>query len=327
MTISKNKVTARAYTNIALIKYWGKVDQKLKIPTTSSLSLTLKDFYTDTSVLFNEKLLEDKITFNGQQLSEKKAERIVNFLDVVRDLAQQNVYAEVSTINKVPTSAGLASSASGFAALAASASKAIGLNLNKKDLSRLARRGSGSATRSIYGGFVEWKKGFSDENSYAVPFEEEVDWPINVVAVMVNQSEKQMSSSKGMQISVNTSPYYSAWEKVSKKALKEIKVAIKNRDFDKMGKIAEENAMQMHALTLSSSPDYTYFDADSLKVMNLVHSLRSSGLTCYFTMDAGPNVKILVEKQNTSKLVSELEKEFGSDKVIVTSAGPGIEYQ
>ena len=85
--------------------------------------------------------------------------------------------------------------------------------------------------------------------------------------------------------------------------------------------------MQMHALTLSSSPDYTYFDADSLKVMNLVHSLRSSGLTCYFTMDAGPNVKILVEKQNTSKLVSELEKEFGSDKVIVTSAGPGIEYQ
>ncbi|MCZ6919448.1 MAG: hypothetical protein O7C60_03685, partial [Rickettsia endosymbiont of Ixodes persulcatus] len=162
---------------------------------------------------------------------------------------------------------------------------------------------------------------------YAVPFDEHVDWPINVVAVMVNQAEKQMSSSKGMQISVNTSPYYSAWEKVCAQSLEKIKVAIKNHNFNEMGKIAEENAMQMHALTLSSSPDFTYFDADSLKVMNLVHQLRKNGLACYFTMDAGPNVKILVEQQNTAKLVNELEKEFGSNKVVVTTPGPGIEYQ
>lgn len=327
MTISKTKITARAHTNIALIKYWGKANQKLKLPTTSSLSLTLNDFYTDTSVLFNEKLTEDQITFNGKPLSGKKAQRIIDFLDLVRNLAKLNVYAEVSTINKVPTAAGLASSASGFAALAAAASKAIGLELSKRELSRLARQGSGSATRSIYGGFVEWEKGTSDETSYAVPFDEHVDWPINVVAVMVNQAEKQMSSSKGMQISVNTSPYYSAWEKVCAQALEKIKVAIKNHNFNEMGKIAEENAMQMHALTLSSSPDFTYFDADSLKVMNLVHQLRKNGLACYFTMDAGPNVKILVEQQNTAKLVNELEKEFGSDKVVVTTPGPGIEYQ
>lgn len=327
MTISKTKITARAHTNIALIKYWGKADQKLKLPTTSSLSLTLNDFYTDTSVLFNEALTEDKIIFNGEQLPKEKAQRIVKFLDLVRDLAHINVYAEVSTINKVPTAAGLASSASGFAALAAAASKAIGLELSKRDLSRLARQGSGSATRSIYGGFVEWEKGTNDETSYAIPIEEHVDWPINVVAVMVNQSEKQMSSSKGMQISVKTSPYYAVWEKISVQALEKIKVAIKNRDFNEMGKIAEENAMQMHALTLSSSPDFTYFDADSLKVMNLVHSLRKNGLACYFTMDAGPNVKILVEKANTTKLVKELEKQFGSDKIVVTTPGPGIEYQ
>ncbi|WP_395318416.1 diphosphomevalonate decarboxylase [Fructilactobacillus frigidiflavus] len=327
MTISKTKITARAHTNIALIKYWGKANQKLKLPTTSSLSLTLNDFYTDTSVLFNEALTEDKIIFNGEQLPKEKAQRIVKFLDLVRDLAHINVYAEVSTINKVPTAAGLASSASGFAALAAAASKAIGLELSKRDLSRLARQGSGSATRSIYGGFVEWEKGTNDETSYAIPIEEHVDWPINVVAVMVNQSEKQMSSSKGMQISVKTSPYYAVWEKISVQALEKIKVAIKNRDFNEMGKIAEENAMQMHALTLSSSPDFTYFDADSLKVMNLVHSLRKNGLACYFTMDAGPNVKILVEKANTTKLVKELEKQFGSDKIVVTTPGPGIEYQ
>lgn len=327
MTISKTKITARAHTNIALIKYWGKANQKLKLPMTNSLSLTLNDFYTDTSVLFNEKLTEDQIIFNGKTLTGKKAQRIIDFLDLVRSLAKLNVYAEVSTINKVPTAAGLASSASGFAALAAAASKAIGLELSKRDLSRLARQGSGSATRSIYGGFVEWKKGTSDETSYAVPFDEHVDWPINVVAVMVNQTEKQMSSSKGMQISVNTSPYYAAWKKVCAESLKKIKVAIKNHDFNEMGKIAEENAMQMHALTLSSSPDFTYFDADSLKVMDLVHQLRSNGLACYFTMDAGPNVKILVEKQNTDKLVNELEKEFGSDKVVVTTPGPGIEYQ
>ncbi|WP_429970930.1 diphosphomevalonate decarboxylase [Fructilactobacillus sp. Tb1] len=326
MTISKTKITARAHTNIALIKYWGKANQKLKLPTTSSLSLTLNDFYTDTSVLFKPELTEDKISFNNEILSPIKAKRIVHFLDLVRKMANSNLYAEVYTINHVPTSAGLASSASGFAALAAASSKAIGLDLNKKELSRLARRGSGSATRSIYGGFVEWKKGFSDKSSYAVPFEEQLTWPINMVAVMVNKSEKQMSSSKGMQISVATSPYYSAWKKLCKKDLKKIKVAIKNRDFDTMGQIAEENAMRMHSLTLSASPDYSYFDADSLKVMNLVHTLRKNGLACYFTMDAGPNVKILVEQKNTDKLVTELQKQFASDKIVVASSGPGIKY-
>ncbi|ANZ58196.1 diphosphomevalonate decarboxylase [Fructilactobacillus lindneri] len=323
---SQNNSKVRAHTNIALVKYWGKENEALKIPTTSSLSLTLDKFYTDTEVTFKNELAADQIIFNGEAVKGNKAKRITNFLNIVREMAGKNIFAEVKTSNNVPTAAGLASSASGFAALAGAASKAIGLKLNKKELSRLARRGSGSATRSIYGGFVEWQKGFGDQTSIGVPFIEKVDWNIHIVAILVNKSEKEMTSTQGMKISKDTSPYYVEWKKLCKRDLKNIKIAIKAHDFSRMGKIAEENAMRMHALTLSADPDFTYFDADSLKVMKLVHNLRQRGIECYFTMDAGPNVKILVEDHNLVSLKQELKKDFDEDKIIVASPGPGIKY-
>lgn len=326
MSSFDNKITARAHTNIALIKYWGKQNAKLKIPTTNSFSLTLDKFYTETSVTFKENYTADRIIFNGKPLDASKAARIVALLDVIREMANQDIYAEVNTTNMVPTSAGFASSSSGFAALAAAACKSIGLNLSKKELSRVARRGSGSACRSIYGGFVEWHKGLGDCTSFATPFNEQPDWNLNVIAVMVNQAEKTMSSTKGMEISKKTSPYYNAWKQVCKKDLKNIKKAIKNRDFEKLGSISEENAMRMHALTLSASPDYTYFDGKSLQVIKTIQSLRSNGIPCYFTMDAGPNIKVLVEPQNTDKVVQELKSLFSTDQIVVAAPGPGIEY-
>lgn len=207
------KVTARAHTNIALVKYWGKADEELIIPQNNSLSLTLDHFYTDTTVQFDPTLTADQFTLNGQA---QETTQITKFLDIIRQMAASQLFARVESTNHVPTMAGLASSASAYAALALAGSKALGLDLSSKDLSRLARRGSGSACRSIYGGFVEWQKGDSDQTSYAVPLVENLDWDLKMIAIVVNDKQKKIASRAGMQNVVHTSPYYSAWVKRSK---------------------------------------------------------------------------------------------------------------
>lgn len=181
------KVTARAHTNIALVKYWGKADEELIIPQNNSLSLTLDHFYTDTTVQFDPTLTADQFTLNGQA---QETTKITKFLDIIRQMAASQLFARVESTNHVPTMAGLASSASAYAALALAGSKALGLDLSSKDLSRLARRGSGSACRSIYGGFVEWQKGDSDQTSYAVPLVENLDWDLKMIAIVVNDKQK-----------------------------------------------------------------------------------------------------------------------------------------
>ncbi len=165
------KITARAHTNIALVKYWGKENEELIIPANSSLSLTLDEFYTDTSVQFDESLSSDEVTLNDKVVDDKK---ITKFMDIIRQKTNIHTFARIESTNHVPTSAGLASSASAYAALAAAGSKAYGINLSQKDLSRLARRGSGSATRSIFGGFAAWNKGTDDESSYGYSIEDPV---------------------------------------------------------------------------------------------------------------------------------------------------------
>ena len=190
--------TAKAHTNIALVKYWGKKDQDLIIPQTDSLSMTLNEFYTTTRVVFDPKLSADQIMVNDQPITGKGAERITNFLDLVRQMSDRQDFALVDSHNHVPTAAGLASSASAFAALAGAASKAAGLNLSRRDLSRLARRGSGSATRSIYGGLVEWHRGHDDATSYAEPIMEKLDFGLEMLAIMINTGRKKISSRHGM---------------------------------------------------------------------------------------------------------------------------------
>ncbi|PWG00874.1 diphosphomevalonate decarboxylase [Levilactobacillus bambusae] len=325
MTQLFSKSTARAHTNIALVKYWGKADSDLKLPITDSLSLTLDGFYTDTSVVFDDCLTADEVTLNSHRLSLDEASRVHQFLDVVREWSHLTTFARVQSVNHVPTSAGLASSASAFAALAGSASRAAGLNLSRKDLSRLARRGSGSASRSIYGGFVQWQKG-NDETSYAFPVEEDVTWPISMVALIVDANQKKVSSTLGMQTSVASSPFYAQWPTIVAKDLEEIKPAILNHDLTHVGQIMEANAMRMHALTLSAAPSFTYFNGETIRAMNLVQSLRQTGVECYFTLDAGPNLKILCESENETTVVAALASEFGADHVLATRPGKGLTY-
>src|SRR5699024_7284824 len=181
------KATAKAHTNIALIKYWGKRNEILKLPMNNSLSLTLDDLYTKTTVEFQSDLENDTFYLNGNVKQGTSLQRVKDFLHLIRRASGKNEYALVQSENKVPTAAGFASSASGFAALAAAATKAVGMDLNDKDLSRLTRQGSGSACRSIYGGFVEWQQGkeLDGSDSFAVQLERENYWDIRVAAVVL----------------------------------------------------------------------------------------------------------------------------------------------
>lgn len=318
-------ITARAHTNIALVKYWGKKDQKLIIPQTDSLSLTLNEFYADTSVAFDSELKEDQIEIDGQKINGHVADKVKNFLELVRQLSGNTYHARVISQNHVPISAGLASSASAFAALAAAASKAAGMDLDRRQLSRLARRGSGSATRSVYGGLVEWHRGHDDESSFAEPIMENVDFGLEMMAIMIDKKKKKISSRQGMQSSVETSPYYPAWREVVAHDMEAMKSAIKAKDINQIGHIAEENALRMHALTLSADPGYTYFTGDTIRAIKAINDLRLDGISCYYTMDAGPNVKVIYDQKDRDKISQRLGEIFGQAKLIISEPGPGVE--
>lgn len=317
--------TAKAHTNIALVKYWGKRDQQLILPETDSLSLTLDEFYTTTSVEFDDQLNSDRVAINGQVLDDQASQKVHKFLDLVRQHSGQTAYANVESTNHVPTAAGLASSASAFAALAGAASTAAGMHLDRRDLSRLARRGSGSATRSIYGGLVEWQRGHDDLTSYAKPIMEDVPFNIEMLAILIDTKKKKVSSRYGMQQSVTTSPYYKVWPEIVAHDMQAVKAAIKAEDIDAIGRIAESNALRMHALTLSADPGFTYFNSDTLTAMNAVRALRENGINCYFTMDAGPNVKVIYDQRNRRPIYDALAEQFGPDRLVVAKPGPGIQ--
>lgn len=319
--ISKGK--ARAHSNIALIKYWGKRDDELVLPMNSSLSLTLDCFYTETEVVFDDNIDQDYFYLNKSIQDKNATHKVSKFLDLFRHRVGIKTSAIVKSINYVPTAAGLASSASGFAALAAASNIASGLNLSPRQLSMYARQGSGSATRSIYGGFVEWQKGRSEGDSYAIEIDD-ANWDIGMVVVVVNKREKAVSSREGMKSTVATSPFYKAWVDSAAEDLNQIKIGIKNRDFEQMGVIAESNGLKMHATMLGANPPLSYWEPESVMVMQIVRELRSKGIQCYFTMDAGPNVKIICRLSQSNIIKARLEQIFETEQIIVTGPGPGI---
>ncbi|MHC5269137.1 diphosphomevalonate decarboxylase [Enterococcus sp. LJL98] len=320
------KGAARAYTNIALIKYWGKADKELILPMNNSLSLTLDAFYTETTVTFSKTLEKDTFYLDGVLQDEKSTQKVQHFLNLVRTRAQKEWFATVESQNFVPTAAGLASSASGLAALAGACNAALQLNLSDEELSRLARRGSGSACRSIFGGFVEWEKGHDDATSFAkiVPsqqWEEE----LAMIFILINDQKKDVSSRDGMERTVATSVFYDGWLQTSPLDLQTAKGAIAAQDFEKLGAVTEANGLKMHGTTLGANPPFTYWSPESLKAMNLVRQIRQEGLPCYFTMDAGPNVKVLCQKNNVAAILTALEKEFPKASLTCAYSGPGIQ--
>ena len=324
------RATAKAHTNIALIKYWGKRNEELILPTNSSLSVTLDGFYTKTTVHFKEDLDKDIFTLNDEIITGIPYERVTKYLDLFREYSgKKDLYAEVTSFNAVPTAAGFASSASGFAALAAATQKALQLNLSDEELSRFTRRGSGSACRSIYGGFVEWKMGEKEDgsDSFAVQIAPQEHWDIRVAAVVVTAKEKDVSSRVGMKRTVDTSVFYDGWLKSVGQDLNNIKEAIMEKDFEKVGSIAEANCLKMHATTLGANPPFTYWQDTTMTVMETVQALRKEGIPAYFTIDAGPNVKVLYLPEDEEKVINRLKETMGVTDVIVSKVGQGISYQ
>lgn len=323
------KATAKAHTNIALIKYWGKRDESLILPTNNSLSLTLDGFYTTTTVEFREELKQDLFYLNDESITGVAYTRVSTFLDLLRDEAgRPGLFAEVRSDNKVPTAAGFASSASGFAALAAAGTRALGLELSDQELSRLTRQGSGSACRSIYGGFAEWEKGMEADgsDSYAVPIAPAEYWDIRVAAVVLSAKMKKVSSRAGMRRTVETSPFFQSWVASIPNDLTEIKQGIMRQDFEQVGRIAEANCLKMHATTLGANPPFSYWHHETMEVMQTVQALRAKGVPAYFTIDAGPNVKVLYEPKHEEIVVATLRSIPGVADIILSKPGQGVSY-
>jgi diphosphomevalonate decarboxylase len=320
------RVTARAGTNIALVKYWGKRDKVLNLPATGSLSLTLGDLGTETTVRFAADA-DDRVTLDGAPADEAFARRVRGFLDLVRAQAGIRLPAEVATTNTVPTAAGLASSASGFAALALAASRAAGLQLSPVELSVLARRGSGSAARSIFGGFVEMLPGQSLDgiDAYAHQLLGPEAWELRLVVALTTRAQKPIGSTHAMDRTAATSPYYTSWVASTERDLPEARAAVGARDLARLGAIAERSALRMHACALSAEPAIIYWNPTTLAAIQAVHDLRAQGTAAYFTIDAGPHVKVLTAAADADAVATNLGKVPGVERTIVAAPGPAAQ--
>jgi diphosphomevalonate decarboxylase len=326
-TVAGRGAVAVAHPNIALIKYWGKRDERLMIPYADSLSMTLDLFPTTTEVRLDSGAPTDLVRLDGSPAEGEPRHRVVAFLDLIRGMAGRTEPAVVDTRNAVPTGAGLASSASGFAALAVAGAAAYGLDLDPTALSRLARRGSVSAARSIFGGFVVCHAGRgsgrpAELGSFAEPVPVPEFDPALVIA-LVNAAPKAVSSRAAMRRTVETSPLYRSWVVSSGADLAEMRVALRRGDLDAVGEIAERNALGMHATMLAARPAVRYLSPAGVAVLDRVLRLRAGGIPAYATMDAGPNVKVLCHRADAGRVASAVRDAAPGCAVLVARRGPG----
>lgn len=287
--------TAIAHPNIALVKYWGKRDAALNLPATGSYSLTLAPIRTRTTVSWGQ--AEDRLVLNGAEAVGRPLTRIQRFLDLLRADHPSLGHAHVESDNDFPTAAGLASSSSGFAALALAATSAAGLSLSPAALSVLARQGSGSAARSLSGGFVEMQPGASPDgrDAFAVQRYAETHWDLRVLFALTTEGEKSIPSTVGMDQTVATSPYFQAWCDGVPAALRDVDAAVGAQDFERLASLAEASALQMHASAIAAVPGVLYWNGVTVELIHAVRELRAQGLPVFFTIDAGPHVKVFVE--------------------------------
>lgn len=309
--------TAIACSNIALVKYWGKSPRGGNLTAVPSLSLTLDAMKTTTRVSFDETLVEDSLRLAGKELSGRSRTRVYALLDEVRALAGISARAIMDSHNDFPTASGLASSASGFAALALAAQAAAGLNLEPSQISALARRGSASAARSIYPGFAE----LLAEADAAAPLEVD-DFPVRMLVAVVTLGVKETASTDGMLHTQNTSPYYPAWVALAPGLFAEAKQALLRRDLQVLGECMEQSTLAMHASMWAARPALMYWRDASLRVVEAVKALRARGVPAFFTMDAGPHVKVLTSADEALRVQTELAQIPGVVRVLVSAPGP-----
>jgi diphosphomevalonate decarboxylase len=320
------KATVRAGSNIAFIKYWGVADAEINIPLSNSISMTLADAHTTSTVewLPASALPADEITIDGKRLDVAAAERLVRHLDRLRALAGDDRRARVVSRNNFPMASGIASSASGFAALTVAGSAALGLDLDATRLSALARRGSGSASRSLFGGFVEWEQGHDDATSVARPLAPASHWPLVDIVAVVSSAAKSVSSEMGHTFATG-SPLNAGRIESLGCALGEVRDAIAARDLRLLGPIIERDALAMHAVMMTGLPSLLYWQPGTLEVMHACRRWRhEAGIQVYFTIDAGPNVHLICTAADADAVVARLRAEVTALEGLIQSApGPG----
>ncbi|MBI4170261.1 MAG: diphosphomevalonate decarboxylase [Candidatus Aenigmarchaeota archaeon] len=302
------KATAIANANIALVKYWGKRNKELILPFNSSISMTCDGLHTKTTVDFSGSYGKDTVLINDEELK-KDEKNIMAHIERIRQMAGITDKAKIISESNFPVAAGLASSASGLAALTLAASKAAGLNLNEKELTILSRLGSGSASRSIPEGFVEWHHGEKEDgsDSFAESIASKSHWPeFRMLACIVSEARKPVGSRAGMAQTVDNCPYYEGWLKTVNDDIAAVKKGIAERNFTLVGSTAEKNTLKMHALMMTTTPAIIYWIPQTLEIMHSVMLWREEGLESYFTIDGGPQVKVICLQKDEKEILSRL---------------------
>jgi diphosphomevalonate decarboxylase len=314
------KATAVACPNIAFIKYWGNRDDTLRLPANGSISMNLGGLTTQTCVSFDPHLKTDSLSLNGTISTGKSLSRMTAFLNILRTISGKHLFAAVTTENNFPTGAGIASSASAYAALAMAASHALEIELDETGLSRLARRGSGSACRSVPGGFVEWRMGQSDTDSYAISIAPPEHWNLVDVVAVLQSERKPVGSSEGHSLAAS-SPLQESRLAGAAQRLDLCRNAIFTCDFEALSRVVEADSNLMHAVMMTSDPPLFYWQPSSLAIMKLVPQWRHSGLAVCYTLDAGPNVHLLCLADSAEKVSQHLSTIPGVSQVL--QAPPG----
>ena len=314
------RATARAQPNIALIKYWGKRDTLRNLPAVGSISITLADIHTTMSVEFDASLHADTLTVNGSDGVDMLA-RVRRCLDSVA--GEQRLPARVISTSNFPIAAGLASSASAFAALVVAIDAAAGKSLDTAQLTSLAGRASGSAARSLHGGYVELEN--AGEDISVTCLRSAPEWPLMVVVAITASGPKPVGSTEAMEISRKTSPFFSRWIDQQEEDLTAARTAIVARDFTKLAAVAEHNCLKMHSVMWGSRPPMIYWNSATLACMQTVRELQSQGAAVFFTIDAGPQLKAVCAPADAARVSEALAATAGVETILVSGLGTGAE--
>ena len=318
--MKSEKATAEANSNIAFIKYWGNRDGALRIPLNNSISMNLDHATTTTTVAFAAHLGADTITIGGAETRGAARERVVAHLDRVRAIAKIETRARVQSQNDFPMGAGIASSASAFAALSLAATRAAGLQFGERELSILARQGSGSAARSIPGGFVEWYAGADSASSFAASIAPPEHWALRDVIAIVSTEEKKVGSTDGHAAALS-SHFLAERLRTLPNRLERVHRAIFAKDLSALGPAIEEDAVELHMMAMTSLPPIFYWTPAMVRVIQAAHHWRTEGLGVYFTLDAGPNVHLICEAKDANQVAALVQKIEGVQQIIVNAPG------
>ena len=311
------KATATAPSNLAFVKYWGKRDVDLRIPTNNSISVNLSNATTRTRVIFAEDIEVDQLKIAEKSIATNTVffRRVFKQIDRIRSMSGVDTCASITTKNSFPDSVGIASSASGFAALTLAASKATGLDLNQKKLSELSRLGSGSACRSIPDGFVEWIALDENNSSYAIQLAPPDHWDIQILSVILSPKAKELSSTAGHNLAA-ASPFFNCRLATLDERLNIVRSAILEKDFEAFGRETEKEAISFHSIAMTSPYQQSgngwasgvyYWLPESLELILAVQTWRNNGIQVYFTLDAGPTIHLICMRKDLEIIQSQIQ--------------------